>query len=255
LKEFYSRPGQYMPWQADAAGRQVMWRARLRCLRRHVRSGRLLDVGAGDGHFLSLARRHFEVLGTEISSEAVRVAKARFGIDLVLSDLDDETFLARRAFDVITLFHVLEHVPTPSRLIRRCHRLLASGGWLIAALPNESPIAWYKARHGGRALFRRLCAGQVRAIRFADSTPFPALDLAGAPPGGELHLSHFRPECVRALLVRHGFRIVRLGSDPYFTSTGLRRLRDALESGFWSAVRRLTGIHGYETQFVVARKE
>ena len=137
IAAFYSNEGKYDGWLANLKGREAMWRRRLRKMKRHSSPGNLLDVGAGIGQFLSLASRDYTgVFGTEVSSSAVKIAHSRYGIPLHRGDLC-ELALPSSSFDNITLFHVLEHVHEPLRLIEECGRLLRKGGTLFVAVPND----------------------------------------------------------------------------------------------------------------------
>lgn len=94
--------------------------------------GRILDIGAGTGDFLLAAKeRGWKVFGQEPSPAARSLAAAK-GIVLEeqLSCLPDYSF------DVITLWHVLEHVPNLEEQINLLGRLLKKDGLLIVAVPN-----------------------------------------------------------------------------------------------------------------------
>ena len=94
--------------------------------------GRLLDIGAGTGDFLLAAKnRGWEVQGTEPSSPARELASNK-GIPL-----NRENFrFDANTFDVITMWHVLEHVSDLQGQIRELERILRPGGLLIIAVPN-----------------------------------------------------------------------------------------------------------------------
>lgn len=109
---------------------------RSRVVNRCRNGGRVLDVGSDRGTFLSLMREHgWEVHGTQVSSTAVAAAKARYGIDLRLGDLCAPGFPADY-FDVVTLWHVLEHVRAPSAYLREIARILKPGGVVIIEVPD-----------------------------------------------------------------------------------------------------------------------
>lgn len=94
--------------------------------------GTLLDIGCGTGDFLVEAKKSgWATTGYEPNEHAFAKAKAK-GITLVkkLSELETHTF------DVITLWHVLEHIPNLEEQIVELNRLLKPGGKLIVAVPN-----------------------------------------------------------------------------------------------------------------------
>src|SRR5205807_6075905 len=126
----YSDPHAYDHWLREEEGRARMWRQRLDLVEREAGPGRgrLLDVGAGIGTFLALAReRGWEVAGTEVSQSAIRLAGERHSLQLVAGQLEDAR-LPEGTFQVVALWHVLEHVPSPSSVLRTARKLLTPGG-------------------------------------------------------------------------------------------------------------------------------
>ncbi len=96
---------------------------------------RLLDVGCGDGRFLSRMKRlGWDVEGVEPDVEAVKVAE-QYGLSLYIGTLNDVT-LPPDSFDAITMRHVIEHLDNPILTLRECHRILKPGGRLIILTPN-----------------------------------------------------------------------------------------------------------------------
>ncbi|WP_109302044.1 bifunctional 2-polyprenyl-6-hydroxyphenol methylase/3-demethylubiquinol 3-O-methyltransferase UbiG [Aquimarina sp. AU474] len=94
--------------------------------------GRLLDIGAGTGDFLVNAKKSgWTVLGTEPNEQAKKLAENK-GINLERTTLDFKD----KTFDVITMWHVLEHVPNVENQIREIKRLLKPNGYVIIAVPN-----------------------------------------------------------------------------------------------------------------------
>ncbi len=94
--------------------------------------GKLLDIGAGTGDFLSVAKKKgWNVTGTEPNSVAKNLAQQK-GIDLLseTSDFEEEQF------DIITMWHVLEHVPDLQNQIKELKRLVKPNGYVIIAVPN-----------------------------------------------------------------------------------------------------------------------
>ncbi|MEA9413607.1 class I SAM-dependent methyltransferase [Flavobacterium sp. PL02] len=94
--------------------------------------GRILDIGAGTGDFLLTAKQNgWETVGVEPSDRAKSIAIKK-GISFVgkIGDLENNSF------DVITMWHVLEHVPNLELQIQELKRLLKPTGTLIVAVPN-----------------------------------------------------------------------------------------------------------------------
>jgi ubiquinone/menaquinone biosynthesis C-methylase UbiE len=96
------------------------------------KKGKLLDIGAGTGDFLLTAKNNgWETIGVEPSERAKNIAKQK-GILFV----EEISSLENNSLDVITMWHVLEHVPNLEVQIQELKRLLKPTGTLIVAVPN-----------------------------------------------------------------------------------------------------------------------
>ena len=109
-------------------------------IRRHVPSGRLLDVGAGVGALLSVASRHgYSAKGVEVSEWASGYARREKGLDVATGTLEDAGF-ADAHFDVVVLNHVIEHVPDPRALLVEIRRILRPEGLIVLGAPNAGSL-------------------------------------------------------------------------------------------------------------------
>ncbi|MGZ9677240.1 class I SAM-dependent methyltransferase [Flavobacterium sp. GNP001] len=105
--------------------------------------GAILDIGAGTGDFLAVAKQSgWTTTGIEPSAKAKSIAISK-GISFV----ENTTDLANHSFDVITMWHVLEHVPDLDFQIKELKRLLKPTGTLIVAVPNFKS---FDAKHYGK---------------------------------------------------------------------------------------------------------
>ncbi|MBW4358887.1 class I SAM-dependent methyltransferase [Flavobacterium taihuense] len=94
--------------------------------------GLILDIGAGTGDFLSVAQNDgWKTVGVEPSDKAKAIAKKK-GVSFV----ENTSELESHTFDVISMWHVLEHVPNLDEQIKELKRLLKPSGTLIVAVPN-----------------------------------------------------------------------------------------------------------------------
>jgi len=145
------------------------------------KGGRLLDVGCGTGIFLDMMRRRgeWEVFGVEINEEAARYARGKLQLDVFAGELGEASFPTAH-FDVVTLWHVLEHLHEPRLVLQEIYRILRDDGWLLLSLPNA---ASYEAQ-----AFGEFWAG---------------LDVPR-------HLYFFTPTAIRELLRQEGFETVKL---------------------------------------------
>lgn len=160
------------------------WRGeveKVRLIERHVTAGRILDVGCGDGKFLwALAPERWQRFGVEQSAESVAMVRQRIpGLNLVAGDIHSGE-LAPDTFDVLTFWHVLEHLQDPEAVLARAAALLRPRGWLFISLPCIDSL---QAR-----LFRERWYG-------FDDVP--------------RHLHHFSAKSLAILLGKTGFTVRR----------------------------------------------
>lgn len=124
---------------------RARWATRLRRA-----PGTLLDVGCGSGDFLvAMQRRGWTVVGTERdAARAAQVERDR-GLPVHAGDLADLPLGPGRV-DMVSLWHVLEHLHDPLGVLTRAHDLLAPDGILLLAIPN---LDSWQARTFGRHWF------------------------------------------------------------------------------------------------------
>jgi SAM-dependent methyltransferase len=105
--------------------------------------GALLDVGCATGEFLHVAHRGgWRVTGIEWMEVIAAEARQRYGLTVFAGELEAAP-LPDHAFDVITLWDVLEHVPSPRRTLTTCRRLLKPDGVLLLSIPNLASFDRY----------------------------------------------------------------------------------------------------------------
>jgi 2-polyprenyl-3-methyl-5-hydroxy-6-metoxy-1,4-benzoquinol methylase len=98
---------------------------------------RCLDVGCGGGVFLGLLKqRGWVPVGVEPNSDLVSRARERHGLDVRFGTLSTAP-LEENFFDVITLWHALEHDSHPAETLARCYQLLKPGGVAIVQVPDH----------------------------------------------------------------------------------------------------------------------
>jgi len=161
--------------------------------------GHLLDYGCGTGHFLAGAKKAgWQVTGLEPSARARQDAARRVG--QAIQQPEVLATLPAGSFDVVTLWHVLEHVHTLNETLDQLIRALRPGGKLLIAVPN---VTSFDAQH---------------------------YHLDWAAYDVPRHLYHFSPATMRELLARHGLIISQklpMPLDAYYVSMLSERHRPA----------------------------
>ena len=118
---------------------QTYFKEHLNLLKKHKSHGNLLDIGCGNGHFLSIAQTAgFNVKGVELEENAIEIAKNK-GFDVEPLLLIDDQLNSQR-FDVITMFGVLEHLFEPARDISIVHSMLNDEGVFMGITPNAQSL-------------------------------------------------------------------------------------------------------------------
>ncbi|MDR2651575.1 MAG: class I SAM-dependent methyltransferase [Prevotellaceae bacterium] len=113
------------------------------CKQSNKKTGKILDIGCGTGYFLNEAKRKgWETFGIEKNENANKMAIEYFG--LYVKPEDHIYKFPKGSFDVITLWHVLEHLEDLTEIMEKMYDLLLPDGIVVIAVPNCSS---YDARH------------------------------------------------------------------------------------------------------------
>jgi 2-polyprenyl-3-methyl-5-hydroxy-6-metoxy-1,4-benzoquinol methylase len=100
------------------------------------RSGHLLDIGCGYGYFLDASRREgYKVHGLDVSEWAAQYAIEKLGLSMTIGKIGDVN-LPPQNFDIITMWHSLEHTPNPHMALQRAKSWLKKDGILVIDVPN-----------------------------------------------------------------------------------------------------------------------
>jgi 2-polyprenyl-3-methyl-5-hydroxy-6-metoxy-1,4-benzoquinol methylase len=156
-------------------------------LRRINATGRLLDVGCATGSFLMAARRlgFTDVTGVDVAAPSVALARKR-GFHAVAGDFSARLF-DPRAFEIVSMWNTLEHLPDPFAFVAEAWRVLVPGGHLVVSVPNFDSLS------------ARLLGTRYRYV---------ALE----------HLNYFNPKTLATLLRRAGFELAHAETrsfNPY----------------------------------------
>lgn len=99
----------------------------------YPKKGKLLDIGCGTGYFIEAAKKsQWAVRGIEPNRTARKLAQDKnLKVSKSLKDINDN-----KKYDVITLFHVLEHIHNLRKSVKKIIEILDENGSLIVAVPN-----------------------------------------------------------------------------------------------------------------------
>ena len=146
--------------------------------------GILMDIGCGTGYFAGKMKQNgWEVLAIEKNPKAREFVKATWGIDV--QDTAQLQKIQEKKIDVITLWHVLEHIEQMNETMKQLHTILKDNGTLVIAVPNSNS---YDAK-----VYKKYWA---------------AYDLPR-------HLWHFSPNTFNYLAEKHGFEIIQTVRMPF----------------------------------------
>jgi 2-polyprenyl-3-methyl-5-hydroxy-6-metoxy-1,4-benzoquinol methylase len=188
---------------------------------------KILEVGAGVGDFLAACRNHgWNCFGVEPSEQARQVAKEFNNLDLA----DSINKIGERSFSVITLWHVLEHVPDLEETIQKLKSYLSDEGSLIIAVPNHNS---FDAKH-----YKQFWAGY--------DVP--------------RHLYHFNKKSLTSIIQSKGLELVKI-KPMIFDSFYISLLSEKYQGnnliinylkGFWNGlISNLTSIFTKESSSLI----
>jgi 2-polyprenyl-3-methyl-5-hydroxy-6-metoxy-1,4-benzoquinol methylase len=163
----------------------------------HPMKGKLLDVGCGTGLFLDTCKKGgWTISGIEPDAKAREVATDRLAVDITaeISQANPDPV------DIITLWHVLEHVPDLHETLTELNKRLTVGGTLLLALPNSN---------------------SSDAVHYQEH--WAAYDIPR-------HLSHFTPKTITQLVSQFGFHLQET-KPMYFDAFYIAMLSTKYQSG------------------------
>jgi SAM-dependent methyltransferase len=165
-------------------------KSKIRLIGNYIKSGNLLDIGCGSGEFLKeIQKKHFRVTGIEPNKGARNFTREHYKLNVI--DEDEIDNLKASIFEIITMWHVLEHVYDLDGRIKQIQYLLSKDGILVVAVPNSN--SW-DAKHYGK--------------------DWAAFDLPR-------HLYHFESSSIKNLFDKYGFKLVKTKSmffDAFYIS-------------------------------------
>lgn len=157
-------------------------RLRIKQIKKHVKAGKLYDIGVGWGHFLHTAKRMgFETSGVEMSELMHHYAST----DLKLEVEHDNFFnieLQNNYYDVATMWDVLEHIEHPTKAVQKVYEMIKDDGYFVLQVPQiDSKVA----------------------IKLKEKWSMLSIE----------HINYFSRKTIKTLLENNGFEIVKYKSS------------------------------------------
>jgi len=158
---------------------------RYRALAPHLRRGdRILDVGAGGGEVVYVLRKlGFDARGLEPDEQFARHARDVLGVPVDTGFVQDAP-LPAQTFDVITMYHALEHVHDPVDVLRTLRRWVKQGGLLVVEVPNVEARCVLPAHRFHFAHFFNFNQSTLEAV--GHKAGFDRLEATLSPDGGNV---------------------------------------------------------------------
>jgi SAM-dependent methyltransferase len=158
---------------------------RYRGLAPYLRPGaRVLDAGAGGGEVVYVLRTlGFDASGLEPDEPYARHARESLGVPVATGFVQDATFSAG-SFDVVTMYHALEHVEDPSAILARLREWMPGQGVLLVEVPNVEAVCLAPGHRFHFAHFYNFNRGTLEAL--GRKAGFEPIDTTTSPDGGNL---------------------------------------------------------------------
>jgi 2-polyprenyl-3-methyl-5-hydroxy-6-metoxy-1,4-benzoquinol methylase len=143
LERYY--PGDYhgVPTSGQLRERVGLELHKIELLRRHVEVGRLVEIGPSYGAFACAAREAgFDVTGVEMDGACCAYLEQTIGVRAIRSAAPEEVLASLPPSRVIVMWHVLEHLAYPLRVLEAASANLEPGGLLAIGVPNPASLGF-----------------------------------------------------------------------------------------------------------------
>ncbi len=194
---------------------------KLQMISSYFKTGKILDIGCGTGEFLNIFKKaRWNTLGIEPDFDARKMATNNYALDV--REEKELKNLKESSFEVITLWHVLEHVYLLNERIEDIKRLLKPNGIIVIAVPNCNSL-------DARVYKEKWAAYDVPR-----------------------HLYHFTPKNIEDIFDKHKLKVIRM-LPMVFDSFYISMLSEKIKTGKVNIFRSTW--NGIRSNFLALKKE
>jgi 2-polyprenyl-3-methyl-5-hydroxy-6-metoxy-1,4-benzoquinol methylase len=124
--------------------REACYKNRFKKVIKFKRKGNILDIGCAQGNFLAYFKTSdWNITGIEINKHLSRIARNKLPEGRIINLPVEFYHSAKDQFDIITFWHVFEHLSCPDKIIKMAYTLLKKDGYLIIEIPNGDSIYFH----------------------------------------------------------------------------------------------------------------
>jgi len=158
------------------------------------KTGKILDVGCSKGGFLTNFKGKWKLYGLEINAKTAQIARKNIPSAKIYTNKIESGKLPKNYFDIITFWHVFEHLQNPGLVLKKIHSSLKVGGYIIIEVPNSE------------SLYRKIFRQHWQLLLVPE------------------HLYFFSKQSLSQILEKNGFKVTKVKHFAIFTPSAISSL-------------------------------